>query len=159
MRPDPFNEFVKNVGPDLLAFFARRVSPVEDAADCVAETMVVLWRRRDDLPSAHDTRRAWTFGIARGVLANYRRSGSRRLALSDQLRAAIPHTPHGEPDTTHSELSAALGKLKEADRELVLLVAREGLTLEAAAGILGIKAPAARARYSRARSKLREALK
>jgi RNA polymerase sigma factor (sigma-70 family) len=157
VRPDPFENYVRDVAPDLLAFFARRVFPVEDAADCVAETMVVLWRRHDDLPVGSDARRAWAFGVARGVFANYRRSGSRRLALADQLRSALPRAASDQSESS-PELKSALANLKEADRELVLLVAWEGLTLETAAQLLGIKAPAARARYSRARSKLREAL-
>jgi RNA polymerase sigma-70 factor (ECF subfamily) len=54
------------------------------------------------------------------------------------------------------ELVEALARLTESNRELVLLVACEGLTVNDASAILGIKAPAARARYSRARAELRE---
>jgi RNA polymerase sigma-70 factor (ECF subfamily) len=56
------------------------------------------------------------------------------------------------------ELVEAPARLTESNRELVLLVALEGLTGNDAAAILGIEAPAARARYSRARAKLREVL-
>jgi RNA polymerase sigma-70 factor (ECF subfamily) len=153
-----FPDYVAGIAPDLLAYFARRVSPLDYAADCVSETLAVLWRRLDDLPAERDAQRAWTFGIARGVLQNYRRAGSRRIALADQLRAALPVVPIFEPNDSRIDLLEALSSLKEADRELVLLVAWEGVSLEAAAGILRINAPAARARYSRARAKLRDAL-
>ena len=153
-----FEGYVREVAPDLLSYFVRRVHPPEDAADCVAETLVVLWRRSAELPAEVDPARAWAFGVARGVLSNYRRAGSRRLALADALRGTleVQHAPSsGEME---SEVVDALSTLKESDRELVLLVAWEGLTLESAATVLGIKAPAARARYSRARAKLRAVL-
>jgi RNA polymerase sigma-70 factor (ECF subfamily) len=153
-----FSSYVRDVAPDLLAYFARRVWPTEDAADCVAEALVVLWRRRAELPRDHDAARAWAFGVARGVLSNYRRAGARRLALADAVRSAVETrhvSHHGE---LRSVLVDALASLREADRELVLLVAWEGLSLEAASTELGIKPAAARARYSRTRAKLRIAI-
>jgi RNA polymerase sigma factor (sigma-70 family) len=153
-----FADYVRDVAPDLLAYCARRVWPTEDAADCVAETMVVLWRRRSELPSEPDAARAWSFGVARGVLQNYRRAGARRLALADAVRSAVEARQVSSSGELRAELVTALASLKEVDRELVLLVAWEGLTVDAAAGVLGIKAPAARARYSRARAKLRSVL-
>ena len=153
-----FEAYVRNVGPDLLSFFARRVYPPDDSADLVAETMVVLWRRRSAVPLDRDAARAWAFGVARGVLRNYRRSGARRLALADAIREQLATVRPDAPGQDGMELAAALSTLRDADRELVLLVAWEGLTLELAAVVLGITAPSARARYSRARAKLREAL-
>ena len=158
MSADGFAEYVRDVAPDLLAYFVRRIRPSEDAADCVAETMVVLWRRRAELPEDHDAARAWAFGIARGVANNHRRSGSRRLALADAVRAAVQARAIPNPGELRTELADALATLREADRELVLLVAWEGLSLESAAMVLGITAVAARARYSRARAKLRAVL-
>jgi RNA polymerase sigma-70 factor (ECF subfamily) len=153
-----FAGYVDDVGPDLLAYFVRRVFPTEDAADLVAETMIVLWRRQSDLPNERDSARAWAFGVARQVLRNYRRAGARRLALTDALRSQLQSLPPSNAGELRVELSRALAALREVDRELVLLVAWEGLSLELAAVSLGIKAPAARARYSRARAKLREVL-
>jgi RNA polymerase sigma-70 factor (ECF subfamily) len=153
-----FADYVRHVAPDLLAYFARRAWPTEDAADCVAEALVVLWRRRSELPSDRDAARAWAFGIARGVLQNYRRAGARRLALADAVRSAVQARHVSNGGELRTELVRALASLKEADRELVLLVAWEGLSIDAAASVLGIKAPAARARYSRARAKLRSVL-
>lgn len=60
--------------PSLLAFLVRRCDVPADAADLLSEVYLVLWRRRAELPKDHSARRAWAFGIARGVLANARRS-------------------------------------------------------------------------------------
>jgi RNA polymerase sigma-70 factor (ECF subfamily) len=153
-----FTAYVDEIAPDLLAYFVRRVSPSEDAGDCVAESMVVLWRRRGELPAEWDAARAWAFGVARGVLRNYRRAGARRLALASAITSQLKTIEPERSGELRLELSRALAGLRDSDRELVLLVAWEGLSLELAAVTLGIKAPAARARYARARAQLRAAL-
>ena len=152
-------EFDTAVAPlmqPLLGYFTRRVTPQEDAADCLAETLVVLWRRRKDRPTDPDQLRAWSYGIAKGVLANHQRSQLRHVRLSfrlrEHLRTATP--PAGLDDN----LSAALQELTAENRELVLLVAWDGFGVAEAGHLLGLTPDAARARYSRARRTLREAL-
>lgn len=149
-----FEDFVRGVADELLAYFARRVTPGEDAADCLSETLLVLWRRRDRLPEPHDERRAWCYGIARTVLAAHRRTGARRLAIAQRLADELQHHPIA-PVADDDDAITALATLPERDRELVTLVAWEGLTVAQAAVVLGIRADAARARYSRARRRLR----
>lgn len=151
-----FEDDIRSLMPALFAYFLRRVRPQEDAADCLSETLVVLWRRRADLPADPDAQRAWTFGIARGVLANQRRGRTRRTQLADRLRGevAVQVRNTAEP----SDLHEALDALPERDRELVALIVWDGFGVAEAGGLLGLKADAARARYSRARKRLRETL-
>ena len=46
-----FEDCARALTPALMAYFIRRVDPVDDAADCVSETLMVLWRQRDRLPA------------------------------------------------------------------------------------------------------------
>jgi RNA polymerase sigma factor (sigma-70 family) len=157
--PTDFEEFVREISGDLLGYFARRVHPPDGAGDCVGEVLLTLWRRRTDLPRPLDERRAWAFGIANKVLSNHIRSSTRRSALTERLREQLQTRPITRIDDFVSEpLMGALRKLRLADRELILLVAWEGFTLAEAASIIGIRADAARTRYSRLRAKLRAAL-
>ena len=48
----------------LLGFALRRADRAEDAADVVAETFRVAWRRFDDVPSQPQAR-LWLYGVAR----------------------------------------------------------------------------------------------
>lgn len=145
---------VHRLAPELLRYFLRRVHPADSAADCVGEVLLVVWRRRSRFPETEDAQRAWCFGIAHHVLANHYRSASRRVALTERLREELRRS--GAAVTTGSgELADALAQLGSADRELVLLVAWEGLSLGEAASALGIRYEAARKRYARAREKLR----
>ena len=146
--------FIRSIAPELLSYFARRVIPNEDAADCLSETLLVLWRRRDQLPLDHGERRAWSYGIAHRVLASHRRIGVRRLSLTSRLRDELLRHPIA-PDSDDDAAITALASLSPRDQELVTLIAWEELTVTQAAAVLGIRADAARARYSRARRALR----
>ena len=146
---------VRRTGPDLLAYFVRRVADREDAADCVAETFVVLWRRRDSVPTDDDAARAWLFGIARKVLSSFLRGRLRRSNLADRLRLELREDAVAPRDT---ELEEALGRLRRDDAELVRLVAWEGFGVEEAGAVLGLSPAASRKRYSRARASLRALL-
>jgi RNA polymerase sigma-70 factor (ECF subfamily) len=55
-------------------------------------------------------------------------------------------------------LSAALARLSESDRELLLLMAWEGLELKQAAAVLGVRPNTLAVRFHRARRRLSAAL-
>jgi RNA polymerase sigma-70 factor (ECF subfamily) len=143
----------------LLAYFARRIAPADDAADCLSETLVVLWRRRRLLPANDEDVRRWAYGIAKGVLANARRGRVRHTALADRVRAEVAVSMAvsiaASPDL---QVTEALKLLSAKDRELVTLIVWDGLGVAEAGATLGLKPDAARSRYSRARSRLRVAL-
>ena len=70
----------------LLGFALRRSDRPRDAADVVAETFLVAWRRFDDVPSPPQAR-LWLYGAARRVLADQRREGEvQRTASGGRLR-------------------------------------------------------------------------
>jgi RNA polymerase sigma factor (sigma-70 family) len=151
-----FEASIRPLMPKLLAYFARRVLPTVDAADCLSETLVVLWRRRGELPSDEDGLRAWSYGIAKGVLANHQRSQIRHTRLSARLRDELTRsTPPAAADT---RLSEALATLSALDKDLVLLIAWDGFSVGEAGELLGLTPGASRSRYSRARKALREQL-
>jgi RNA polymerase sigma-70 factor (ECF subfamily) len=152
-----FEEFVSAVAPDLLAYFRRRVSPAEDAADCLSETLLALWRGQHRIPPDIADSRPWAFGVARGILRNHQRSEIRRSRVADRLRAAVATAEPTMPAHDQTELLEMLASLDDISRELITLVAWEGFTVAAAAQVLGLSQTAARARYSRARRKLRRA--
>jgi RNA polymerase sigma-70 factor (ECF subfamily) len=145
------------LGEQLLRYFLRRSVGPSDAADLAAETYLTLWRRIDRLPEDEDGARAWAFGVARGVLLNHSRGVRRRLALADRLRDALLQEEGAIADN-RPILGEALGSLSEDDRELIVLIAWDGLNPAQAAAVLGIEPGAARVRLHRARKRLRAAM-
>lgn len=145
--------------PALLRYFLRRVEVRDDAADLVAETTLVLWRRAADLPGDDERARMWMYGIARRTLATYRRSGIRRLALADRLRDEVALSDASTVrDPGLDEVRAAVLALPRREQDVVALVHWEGFTVTEAAAVLDIRPGTAQMRYSRARARLRAAL-
>jgi RNA polymerase sigma factor (sigma-70 family) len=143
----------------LLAYALRRVAQREDAADVVAETFLVAWRRCAEMPPG-DEARLWLYGVARRVLANHHRVGVRRERLGERLRERLTTTtsdPAAEVDERLAVLSA-LGRLGELDREVLTLTVWEGLQPREVAAVLGVGAAVVRTRLNRARARLRRLL-
>ena len=153
-----FSRLYEENWEDLLAYGLRRAATVEDAADLVAETFLVAWRRLDNVPPGGRTR-LWLFGVARKLLANQRRGELRRDRLVDRLRTelAIAAVSEAAPDRA-SSVMCALARLEERDREVLLLAGCEELKPAEIATVLGISAVAARTRLHRARRRFLQEL-
>src|SRR3954462_10268396 len=74
---------------DVLAYAVRRTPSAEDAADVVAETFLVAWRRGAQVPDG-EAARLWLYGVARRTLADQRRGEQRRTRLAARMRAELP---------------------------------------------------------------------
>jgi RNA polymerase sigma-70 factor (ECF subfamily) len=154
-----FGGLYRDQGRAILAYALRRVEDPEDAADVVAETFLVAWRRLDEVPIDAGAR-LWLFAVARRVIANRHRAARRRSRLGERLaeslrtELATRPAPAGEA----AEALRAMGELGDDDRELLLLVSWEELSPGEAAKVLGISSLAARSRLHRARRRLRALL-
>jgi RNA polymerase sigma-70 factor, ECF subfamily len=142
----------------LLAYALRRVEQPEDAADVVAETFLVAWRRRADMPPGAEAR-LWLYGVARRVLANHHRAGVRRERLGERLRHEIKAAVWADPGSevpARLAVRAALARLGELDREVLMLTVWEGLEPREVAAVLRVSPGAVRTRLKRARARLRD---
>lgn len=143
--------------------YALRRADRATADEVVAETFVVAWRRLEQVPGEP---LPWLYGVARRVLANQTRGAKRRRALASRLAAQPPDTAEvsqvqaaGDSPPLHADCSDGvldrLRALNARDREVLLLVAWEGLTQTQAAEALGCSHAAVRVRLHRARRRLR----
>jgi RNA polymerase sigma-70 factor (ECF subfamily) len=130
---------------DAVTAYVRRRAPESLVEDVVSETFLVCWRKLDQVP---DEPLPWLYAVARKTLANARRKLERRPPV-DQVAAFVEPAPVGD-----NTLAAAFAELSERDREVLRLVAWEGLSLRQAATVLGCTAVACRVRYHRAKSRL-----
>ena len=154
-----FEVLYEELYPAICGYALRRVRAPEDAAEVIAETFATLWRRFDGCPQGSELR-PWLFGVARRVIANQRRGERRRSALSDRLVENFgvgAFETIGRPDDS-SPLARAFASLSDSDRELLSLVAWEGLTREELAVALGTTRAVIRLRLHRASKRLRAAL-
>jgi RNA polymerase sigma factor (sigma-70 family) len=140
-----FEELYRAYAPAVRAYARRRVD-AGSADDVVADVFLVVWRRLDDLP---EEPLPWLLGVARGVLANRRRGDARTVALRERLAGERPGTV--ELVDRDDRVFHALAALSARDRELLLLVAWEGLEPAAAARVLGVRVGTFAVRLHRAR--------
>lgn len=151
-RRRQFEQLAEEVFEPLQRYLLRR-APTQDVDDLLSETLLVMWRRLDAVPSSAPL--PWCYGVARRTLANHRRSAARRLRLAERIaREAAVSSETQTEDVEDLELSAALATLSLEDRELLRLWAWEHLEPREIAQVLESTPNAVSLRLRRARQKL-----
>jgi RNA polymerase sigma-70 factor, ECF subfamily len=145
-----FEALYDRCAASVLSYCLRRATH-ELAEDAFAETFSVAWRRQDAIPAEP---LPWLYGVARKVLANQRRSARRQAAVALRLVETTPAPSAEETPESSRCVLAALSQLGVTDRELLMLVAWEGLKPADAARVLGITPARCRVRLHRARRRL-----
>ena len=142
----------------VLGYALRRTDRPEDAADVVAETFVVAWRRIVHVPA--DGARPWLYAVARRVLANQRRGDLRRRRLGERLRSdlAVVVPDLSEDIVQRADVNEAMARLSARDEEILALHLWEGLEPREISDVLGLSPAVVRPRLSRARARLRAVL-
>jgi RNA polymerase sigma-70 factor (ECF subfamily) len=136
--------------------YARRRVPAHAVDDIVAATFLVIWRRIDDVP--REAPLPWTYGVARRVIANQRRSQGRWQNLIQRLGGISPRaTVHGL-DLPDPEVAAAMSRLKPSDRGILALAYWEDLGPGEIGEVLGVSTNAATIRLHRARRRFAAAM-
>ncbi|UBU13493.1 RNA polymerase sigma factor [Nonomuraea gerenzanensis] len=138
----------------VLRYAWRRVGP-SDAPDIANETFRIAWQKHRDIPP--DRPLPWLYVTARNLIRNLVKKEQRReevLAVHD----AGDIGDHAVAVVARQAALTALNDLSESDRELVLLVAWEGLDLREAAQVAGCSRAAAAMRLHRARKRLEQSL-
>lgn len=158
-RPDEAGDVARDLPLHLPALrrYARVLTGDVTAADDLVQdcaeralSRAHLWRRPGNM-------RAWLFTIMHNLNANNRRRAASRPRL-----AAVQDVP--EPSWPASQLErlaanqtlAAIRQLSESHREVLILIAVEGMAYAEAADILGIPPGTVMSRLSRARDHLRQ---
>jgi RNA polymerase sigma-70 factor (ECF subfamily) len=166
-REKRFRSLAELVVEPVRRYLARRTDPAT-AAEVLNETLLVCWRRLDEVwgtsdGSADHEAVPWAIVVARNLLANAQRAERRRSRLVGKIIALDPPVSvvdsapsgDGEQDDT---LIDALARLRSADAELLRLWAWDGLESPQLATVLGISPNAAAIRLHRAKARLRAEL-
>jgi RNA polymerase sigma-70 factor, ECF subfamily len=149
-----FDTVVRGVVEPLRRFLARRTD-VATADDVLGDTLLVLWRRYDELLAEP---LPFAYGVARLCLANAERGARRQRRLAGRIATLDP--PREAPDVVGDvRLGEALAALSAEDAELLRLWAWEQLTPGEIATVLDVTENAAAIRLHRARGKLRDRLR
>lgn len=136
------------------ALFRGDTTAADDLVqDCLERALgrLHLWRRDSDL-------RAWLFTIMHNLYVNRLRRTQRESAFA-QTPDKIDHIAAAPvSETWLSELERACARLPPDQREILLLIALEGLSYQQVAVILSVPEGTVMSRLARARERLRHAL-
>lgn len=136
-RPDLFAVLYDRYFGEIHRYVGGRLG-TQIADDLAAETFLVAFRKRQSFDPARGAIRPWLYGIATNLVAQHRRSETRRLE-------ALQRTPaYGTADDGHEDsvatrvtaasaqgrLAAELGRLPDGDRDVLILVALADLSHE-----------------------------
>jgi RNA polymerase sigma factor (sigma-70 family) len=140
-------------------FLVRRVGPGA-AEDLLSEVFVAALGARTRVVGHHSgSALPWLYGIALNVVRHHLRHavapGPVLVDLGMDWDAVAARL---DAQAQRGQLRAALGALSAVERDLLLLVAWEGLTPAQAADTLGISKVAARSRLHRARQRAAQTL-
>jgi len=160
-RADPlaFETLYEREKAGLYGFLLRLARDPHVASDLFQNVWLKLARHAAGLRSDSNLR-AWLYTVARNEHVSFRRAQA--LDLSRVLALGLePREPDDsvERDTRRLAFAAALDRLSDGEREVVLLAGVAGLETEAAAEVLGISGVAFRQRLARARRRLGEHLR
>jgi RNA polymerase sigma-70 factor (ECF subfamily) len=160
--PAMFEEFYRRHVQAVTRFATRRCRSADEVAELVSIVFFEALRSARGYDGRRGGARPWLLGIAVDCLADLR--GERRrsaealrrlggtLVLCEDEQAEIESRIDAE--RLYPAAERALRKLTAAERELVLLVEREGLSVADAARALGVSPAAGRVRLLRARRRL-----
>ncbi|MGD0167176.1 MAG: RNA polymerase sigma factor [Gaiellaceae bacterium] len=152
----PFERLYEQHFERVAAYLLARTDR-DSAAEAVARTFEIAWRRLPDMPVEP---LPWLLGVARRVLADQRRAQGRRNALIEHIAETAMETfdDHAEALATRELVLAAIKDLTLFQQEALLLIAWDGLSEREVAAVLGCSRGAVALRLHRARKQLRAAL-
>jgi RNA polymerase sigma-70 factor, ECF subfamily len=157
---EAFEALYRATRTDLLRYLVRRCSDSEEAADLLAETYMIAWRKLDSIPPG-ERARLWLFGVARNLLLRSARQRRVADALIERLAGEL-HAARATAEPAHERrenaLLQALQGLPDHDREILMLTAWEGLAPREIADVMQSSANVVRIRLHRARARLRREL-
>ncbi|WP_439565552.1 RNA polymerase sigma factor [Microcella sp.] len=159
-REQRFRTLAALVVEPVRRYLVRRTDAAT-ADEVLNETLLVCWRRLDEVPTEPVEIIPWAIVVARNLLANAQRAERRRTRLVGKIVALDPPASVIEFETDGSDAIAvrdALTRLRRDDADLLRLWAWDGLESPQLATVLGISANAAAIRLHRAKKRLRDEL-
>ncbi len=145
-------------------YLARRLGPTA-ADDALSDAFLIAFGSRAKFDLSRPDARPWLYGIATNLVSRHRRTEVRALKLRLALGPPAAEDGHAQrvadrvtAQARAAELDRALAALRPRERDVLLLVAAEGLGYQEVADALAIPVGTVKSRLNRARAHLRTAL-
>jgi RNA polymerase sigma-70 factor (ECF subfamily) len=154
MTEQQYNQCVNQYADNVYRFILKNLRHEEDARDIIQTAFEKLWRNRDSVEA--DKSKSYLFTVAYNQMIDHIRK-NKRISLKEEF---------GENDKVHHQpihnakavLNAALNRLSETQKSLVMLKDYEGYSYEEIGQIMGLTESQVKVYLHRARVALRDYL-
>jgi RNA polymerase sigma factor (sigma-70 family) len=152
MTEKEYNDCVTQYADNVFRFIVKNLRHEEDARDVVQTAFEKLWRNREDVDGAKS--KSYLFTVAYNGMIDHLRK-SKRIYLKDEFKAET-RVYSKEQNNTRAVLQAALARLSETQRSLVMLKDYEGYSYEEIGRIMNLNESQVKVYLHRARLQLKE---
>jgi RNA polymerase sigma-70 factor (ECF subfamily) len=149
-----FKAALLEIMPRLRAFARSLSGDASQADDLVQDTLIRAWNARDRFQKGTSFK-AWSFTILRNLFLSGMRRTRYTAEWNDNVAERVLVASADQDRHLHvADVEAALQKLPEAQRQVLMLVGAEQLTYEQAAEICGVPLGTIKSRVARGREAL-----
>ncbi len=152
MTEKEYNDCVNQHADGVYRFIVKNLRHEEDARDVVQTAFEKLWRAREDVDV--EKSKSYLFTIAYNGMIDHLRK-VKRIYLKEEFSETTKVSYRGI-DNAKQVLEAALARLSETQRSLVLLKDYEGYNYEEIGQITGLSSSQVKVYLHRARLQLKE---
>ena len=147
---------IEQLSPQLHRFFVGQLASRRDADDLLQETWLLIHKVRHTYRAGEPVM-PWFYGIARHVRVNHYRRSSRIALHEEQVETAsdLPEPTRETPGST-AEMAELLAPLPESQREVIVLLKVEGMSLEEVARATSSTVGSVKQKAHRGYERLRE---
>ena len=152
MTEKEYKDCVNQNEDNVLRFIVKNLRQEEDARDVVQSAFEKLWRHREEVDSTKV--KAYLFTVAYNQMIDHIRK-SKRVSLKEEFRDDS-RVINRESHNAREILQAALARLNETQRSLVMLKDYEGYSYEEIGKIMNLSESQVKVYLHRARLQLKE---
>lgn len=154
-----YRELLRRYEPMIFSFCLRLLKSREDAEEVTQDSFLVVFHQIHKLQNA-GAFRTWIFRVVqnecRDRFAKIKRKQEMQEAYEAMQKKEFEEAPPDTVEDQKEQLSKALERLSEKDREIVVLRFVSGLKLEEIAEVLDIGLSATKMRLQRAMEELKQ---
>lgn len=153
---EAYRTLLDDIGPLVAHVLGRRLADPADAEDAYQETFFALHRARHTYEPSRPLE-PWLLAIAKNVAADFGRR-NRRRALREVLMEVLPEQVVQPTRDMRTRFQSALAGLPTTQRDALVMLKLDGLSVAQAAAKVGTSPGALKVRAHRAHSTIRAML-
>jgi RNA polymerase sigma factor (sigma-70 family) len=155
MTEKDYNQCVNLYADNVFRFIVKNLRHEEDARDVVQTAFEKLWRNRELVEN--DKCKSYLFTVAYNQMIDHIRK-NKRISLQEEFAEDTKVGVQSSSNSTKQVLMAALNRLNETQKSLVMLKDYEGYSYEEISKIMGLTESQVKVYLHRARLALRNYL-